>query len=394
MQTKDFDYNLTEELDAPDPLEYHKRLKGKIEVISRAKIETREDLSVAYTPGVSLPCLEIANDISKVYDYTRKHNMVAVITDGSSVLGMGDIGPEASLPVMEGKCVLFKTFADVDAFPIAIKTQDVDEFVRTVELISPMFGGINLEDISAPRCFQIEKKLIEKLDIPIFHDDQHGTSVVILAGLYNSLKIVGKKIDEVKIVMNGVGAAGVATTKLLLEAGAKNISLVDSKGLVCSLRNDLNFAKLELLEEDSIKNECGSLSQVMVGADVFIGVSRPNIVTQEMIRTMNNDAIVFAMSNPIPEISRYEAKESGARIVTTGRSDYPNQINNVIAFPGIMRGLLDLRTQITSKMKLRVARALADHIKNPTDEEIIPHVLDKDVAGIVAMAIKDEYENR
>lgn len=372
-----------------DALEYHKNLKGKIEVISRAKISSREDLSLAYTPGVAEPCLEIAKDKSKVYEYTRKQNMVAVITDGSAVLGLGDIGPEAGLPVMEGKCVLFKEFADVDAFPIAIKTQNVEEFVRTVELISPMFGGINLEDISAPRCFEIEKLLSEKLDIPVFHDDQHGTAIVTLAGIYNALKVVNKKIEDVKVVISGVGAAGVAITNLLLEAGVADILLVDSQGLVSRERSDLNPVKQELLNRTNKNNLSGSLSDALVNSDIFIGVSKPGVLTQEMIKTMNSGAIIFAMANPTPEIFPEEAKEAGAMVVATGRSDFPNQVNNVLAFPGIFRGLLDARiSKVTMEMKLTVARALADYVKNPDVENIIPAVLDKNVAEVVASAVR------
>lgn len=373
-----------------DPLFYHKELKGRIEVISRAKIETREDLSLAYTPGVADPCKEIAKDISKVYDYTRKWNLVAVITDGSAVLGLGNIGPEASLPVMEGKCALFKTFADVDAFPIAVKTQDVDEFVRTVELISPMFGGINLEDISAPRCFDIETKLIELLDIPVFHDDQHGTAIVVLAGLLNALKVVGKKLEEVTVVVNGVGAAGVATTKMLLAAGVGDILLVDSQGLICSERSELNSAKVGLLKRTNKRNICGPLAAAVSESDVFIGVSKPGLLTPDMIRTMNRDPIVFAMANPVPEIMPDEAKAAGAAIVATGRSDYPNQINNVLAFPGVFRGLLDGRIRrVTHEMKLAAARALAAYVEHPTAEQIIPSVLDKGVVKVVANAVKN-----
>ncbi|MDD2656866.1 MAG: NADP-dependent malic enzyme [Patescibacteria group bacterium] len=372
-----------------NPLEYHKNLKGKIEVISRAKITSREDLSLAYTPGVAEPCLEIAKDKEKVYEYTRKQNMVAVITDGTAVLGLGDIGPEASLPVMEGKCVLFKEFGGVDAFPLAIKTKDVEEFIRTVELLTPMFGGINLEDISAPRCFEIEQRLSEKLDIPVFHDDQHGTAIVVLAGLYNALKVVNKKIGDVKVVISGVGAAGVAITNLLLHAGVADILLIDSKGLVCRERTDLNPVKQELLNRTNKNNMCGSLADAMVGADVFVGVSQPKVLTQDMVRTMNAGAIIFAMANPTPEIFPAEAKEAGAVVVATGRSDYPNQVNNVLAFPGIFKGLLEARiTKVTMEMKLAVAQALANYVVNPDAENIIPAVLDKNVAGVVADAVK------
>jgi len=372
-----------------NPLEYHKNLKGKIEVISRAKITSREDLSLAYTPGVAEPCLEIAKTPEKVYEYTRKQNMVAVITDGSAVLGLGDIGPEASLPVMEGKCVLFKEFGGVDAFPLAIKTQDVEEFIRTVELLTPMFGGINLEDISAPRCFEIEQRLSEKLDIPVFHDDQHGTAIVVLAGLYNALKVVDKKIEDVKVVISGVGAAGVAITNLLLHAGVADILLIDSKGLVCRERTDLNPVKQELLDRTNQNNMCGGLSDAMVGSDVFVGVSQPKVLTGEMIKTMNEKAIIFTMANPTPEIFPDEAKEAGAFVVATGRSDFPNQVNNVLVFPGIFKGLLEARiSKVTMEMKLAVAQALANYVVNPNAENIIPAVLDKNVSSIVAEAVK------
>ena len=372
-----------------EALTYHKNLKGKIEVISRAKITSREDLSLAYTPGVAEPCLEIAKDKEKVYEYTRKQNMVAVITDGTAVLGLGDIGPEASLPVMEGKCVLFKEFGGVDAFPLAIKTQDVEEFIRTVELLTPMFGGINLEDISAPRCFEIEQRLADKLDIPVFHDDQHGTAIVVLAGLYNALKVVDKKIEDVKVVISGVGAAGVAITNLLLHAGVADILLIDSKGLVCRECTDLNPVKQELLNRTNKNNMCGGLSDAMVGSDVFVGVSQPKVLTGEMIKTMNEKAIIFAMANPTPEIFPDEAKEAGAFVVATGRSDFPNQVNNVLVFPGIFKGLLEARiSKVTMEMKLAVAKALANYVENPSAENIIPAVLDKNVASIVAEAIK------
>ncbi|OGH70058.1 MAG: malate dehydrogenase [Candidatus Magasanikbacteria bacterium RIFCSPHIGHO2_02_FULL_51_14] len=371
-----------------NPLDYHKQLKGKIEVISRAKIETREDLSLAYTPGVAEPCKEIAKDIAKVYDYTRKGNLVAVITDGSAVLGLGNIGPEASLPVMEGKCALFKTFADVDAFPIAVKTQDVDEFVRTVELISPMFGGINLEDISAPRCFEIEEKLIERLDIPVFHDDQHGTAIVVLAGLLNALKVVGKKLEDVRVVISGAGAAGAATAKMLLDVGVGDLLLVDSHGIICGERSGLNSSKQELLQRSNKRNLCGSMADAFVGADVFVGVSRAGVVSQDMVRSMNTDPIVIAMANPVPEIMPDEAKAAGAAIVATGRSDFPNQLNNVLAFPGVFRGLLDARLRrVTHEMKLAAARALASYVEHPTAECIMPSVLDRGVARVVAEAV-------
>lgn len=370
-------------------LAYHKKLKGKIEIISRARINSREDLSLAYTPGVAEPCREIQKNPQKVYEYTRKGNLVAVVTDGSAVLGLGNIGPEASLPVMEGKCVLFKEFAGVDAFPIAIKTQNVEEFVRTVELISPMFGGINLEDISAPRCFEIEEKLRRRLDIPVFHDDQHGTAIVVLAGLYNALKLANKKIKSVRIVVNGVGAAGTALAKLIHAAGARNFILLDSKGILHSKRKDLNNEKKELIKEVGAEDMSGGLAQAMRNADVFIGVSKGGVVTKAMIRSMAPKAIVFAMANPTPEIFPSDAKSSGAYIVGSGRSDFPNQVNNVLVFPGFFRGLLDGRIkQINEKMKLRAARALADYVVSPNPDKILPDTLDKNVSAVVAAAVR------
>lgn len=374
-----------------DPLAYHKELKGKIEVISRAKVESRDDLSLAYTPGVAQPCLEIAKDVSKVYDYTRKGNMVAVITDGSAVLGLGDIGPEASLPVMEGKCLLFKEFADVDAFPIAIRTQDVEEFVRTVQLIAPMFGGINLEDISAPRCFSIEQRLRASLNIPVFHDDQHGTAIVVLAGLRNALKIVKKEIQELRVVIVGVGAAGVATANLLLSAGVRDIRLCDSKGLICNKREDLNAVKEELLEKLSKQDMCGTMETAFIDADVVVAVSgKSDTISEDMIRSMAENPIVFSLGNPNPEIMPDVAKAAGAAVVATGRSDFPNQINNVLAFPGIFRGLFDKQIpQVTEEMKVAVAYALADYVTEVSADNIIPPALDKGVSSVVAKAVID-----
>lgn len=370
-------------------LDYHRQLKGKIEVISRASITSRDDLRLAYTPGVADPCLAISENTSAVYEYTRKGNMVAVITDGSAVLGLGNIGPEASLPVMEGKCVLFKQFADVDAFPIALRTQDVDEIVETIERIAPMFGGINLEDIAAPRCFEIEQRLKQSLDIPVFHDDQHGTAIVALAGLYNALHVVNKELSRVRIVINGVGAAGVAIARLLFTAGATEVLFVDSQGLLCTMRSDLTSEKRELLSTSRIQTSCGSLADAMVSADVFIGVSKPGVLTQDMVRSMNADAIVFAMANPVPEIMPDEARAAGARVIATGRSDFPNQINNVLAFPGIFRGLLDARLPaVTDDMKLAAARAIAQCVETPTADYIIPDAFDSRVAVVVAEAIK------
>ncbi len=370
-------------------LSYHKKLKGKIEVVARAKLKNRSDLRLAYTPGVAEPCLAIQKDVSKLYDYTRKGNLVAVITDGSAVLGLGNIGPEAGLPVMEGKCALFKRFADVDAFPVAIKTQDVDEFVRTVELIAPMFGGINLEDIAAPRCFEIEEKLKQKLDIPVFHDDQHGTAIVTLAGLINALKVVKKNISDITVVVNGLGAAGVSITKLLMQAGVKSMRLLDSKGIIYEGREALEGEKIALAKKTNQEKRKGGLAEALQDADVFIGVSKPNLVTPDMVRSMNKGAILFAMANPVPEVMPDVAKKAGAAVVATGRSDFPNQINNVLAFPGIFRGALDARVRfITEDMKLAAAYALAKAVKKPTANYIIPDPFDKRVAGLVAKAVK------
>ncbi len=372
-------------------LSYHKKLKGKIEVISRAKLKNRNDLRLAYTPGVAEPCLEIQKDVSKLYDYTRKGNLVAVITDGSAVLGLGNIGPEAGLPVMEGKCALFKRFANVDAFPVAIKTQDVDEFVRTVELIAPMFGGINLEDIAAPRCFEIEEKLKQKLDIPVFHDDQHGTAIVCLAGLINALKVVKKSMKDITVVVNGLGAAGVAITKLLLLSGVGEMRLLDSKGIIFDGRAEVDGVKAELAKKTNREKRSGGLAEALQGADVFIGVSKPNLVTEDMVRSMNEKSILFAMANPVPEIMPDVAKKAGAFVVATGRSDFPNQINNVLAFPGIFRGALDARVRfITEEMKLAAAYALAKAVKKPTANYIIPDPFDKRVAKLVAKAVKNK----
>jgi len=327
---------------AKESLRLHGEWKGKIEMVTRVPVKTKDDLSLAYTPGVAQPCLEIQKDINKSYELTRRWNMAAVITDGSAVLGLGDIGPEAGMPVMEGKCVLFKAFGDVDAFPICVKTKDVDEFVETVYNISGSFGGINLEDIAAPRCFEIERKLKEKCDIPIFHDDQHGTAVITLAGLTNALKVVGKKKEDVKVVTSGAGAAAIAITKLLLSAGFRDITMCDRRGAIYQGREGLNWIKTEMAEVTNLSRKAGTLADMLVGADVFIGVSAPNTVTTEMVKTMNKDAIIFACANPTPEIFPDAAKAGGARVISTGRSDYPNQINNVLAFPGIFRGALTL----------------------------------------------------
>ena len=375
---------------AKESLRLHGEWKGKIEVRAVVPVATKEDLSLAYTPGVAQPCLEIQKDVNKSYELTRRHNLCAVITDGSAVLGLGDIGPEAGMPVMEGKCVLFKAFGDVDAFPLCVKTKDVDEFVNAVALISGSFGGINLEDIAAPRCFEIERKLKEKTDIPIFHDDQHGTAVITLAGLTNALKVVGKKLEDVKIVVNGAGAAAISITKLLLSAGAKDITLCDRKGAIYAGRDGLNWIKEEMAQVTNPAKKVGSLADVLVGADVFIGVSAPNSVTTDMIKTMNKDAIVFACANPTPEIFPDDAKAGGAAVISTGRSDYPNQINNVLAFPGIFRGALDARaSDINDAMKIAAAHALADLVGDDLSADyIIPAAFDPRVANAVAAAVK------
>ena len=375
---------------AEESLRLHEQWKGKIEVVARVPVATKEDLSLAYTPGVAQPCLEIQKDVEKSYDLTRRHNLCAVITDGSSVLGLGDIGPEAGLPVMEGKCVLFKAFGDVDAFPLCIKTKDVDEFVNAVYLLSGSFGGINLEDISAPRCFEIERKLKEKCDIPVFHDDQHGTAVITLAGLTNALKVVGKKKEDVKIVTSGAGAAAISIVKLLLSAGFRNIVMTDRTGAIYAGRENLNWIKEEMAQVTNLRTEKGKLADVIRGADVFIGVSAPGTLTTEMVRTMNKDAIVFACANPTPEIFPEDAKAGGAAVVSTGRSDYPNQINNVLAFPGIFRGAFDVRaSDINEEMKMAAAAALAALI--PEEElcadNIIPKAFDPRVGPAVAKAV-------
>lgn len=376
---------------AKESLRLHGEWKGKIEMVNRAPVKTKEDLALAYTPGVAQPCLEIQKDISKSYDLTRRWNMAAVITDGSAVLGLGDIGPEAGMPVMEGKCVLFKAFGDVDAFPLCVKTKDVDEFVETVYNISGSFGGINLEDIAAPRCFEIERKLKEKCDIPIFHDDQHGTAVITLAGLTNALKVVGKKKDDVKIVTSGAGAAAIAITKLLLSAGFKDITMCDRKGAIYKGREGLNWIKTEMTEVTNLSRKAGTLADMLVGADVFIGVSAPNTVTTEMVKTMNKDAIIFACANPTPEIFPDEAKAGGARVISTGRSDYPNQINNVLAFPGIFRGAFDVRaSDINEEMKVAAAEALAGLVGDELSEDyIIPAAFDPRVGPAVAKAVAE-----
>ena len=377
---------------AKESVKKHAEWRGKIEVIAKVPVNNSVDLSLAYTPGVAQPCLEIQKDINKSYELTRRWNICAVISDGSAVLGLGDIGPEAGMPVMEGKSVLFKAFGDVDGFPLCVKTQDVDEFVNTVYNISGSFGGINLEDISAPRCFEIERKLKEKCDIPIFHDDQHGTAVITLAGLTNALKVVGKKKEDVKVVTNGAGAAAVAIVKLLLSAGFKNIIMCDRKGAIYKGREGLNWIKEEMAEVTNLERKSGKLADMLVGADVFIGVSAPGQVTKEMVKTMNKDAIIFACANPTPEIFPEEAKEGGAKIVSTGRSDYPNQINNVLAFPGIFRGTFDVRaSEINEEMKMAAAKALAELVPEEelSADYIIPKAFDPRVCPAVSKAVAD-----
>ena len=377
---------------AKESLRLHEAWGGKIEVVCTVPCSTKEDLALAYTPGVAQPCLEIQKDVRKSYELTRRHNLCAVITDGTAVLGLGDIGPEAGMPVMEGKCALFKAFADVDAFPLCIKSKDVDEFVNAVYLMSGSFGGINLEDISAPRCFEIERKLKEKCDIPIFHDDQHGTAVITLAGLTNALKVVGKRREDVKIVTSGAGAAAIAIVRLLLSAGFRHITMCDRKGAIYAGREGLNWIKEEMAQVTNLDKKSGTLAEMLAGADVFIGVSAPGQVTKEMVATMNRDAILFACANPTPEIFPEEAKAGGARIVSTGRSDYPNQINNVLAFPGVFRGTFDVRASyINEEMKLAAAMALAGLISDEERNEnyIIPNALDPRVADAVAKAVAE-----
>ncbi|MEE0968424.1 MAG: NADP-dependent malic enzyme [Clostridia bacterium] len=375
-----------------ESLKKHYEWQGKIEVVSRCKVESREDLSLAYTPGVAEPCLEIKNDYEKSFSLTRRHNLVAVVTDGTAVLGLGDIGPEAGMPVMEGKCALFKTFADVDAFPVCLRTKDVDEIVRTVYLMSGSFGGINLEDISAPRCFEIERKLKEICDIPVFHDDQHGTAIVVAAALLSALKVVEKDIKDIKVVINGAGSAGIAIGKHLMNMGVKNLIMVDRFGIICEGMDGLNDAHAEISRVTNREKLHGDLSAAMKGADVFIGVSAPGVVTEEMVTSMAKDPIVFPMANPTPEIMPDRAKAAGARIVGTGRSDFPNQINNVLAFPGIFRGALDCRAKcINEEMKIASSYAIASLItpEEISEDNIIPSALDSRVASVVAKAVID-----
>ena len=377
---------------AKESLRLHAEWKGKIEIVSTVPVATKDDLSLAYTPGVAQPCLEIQKDISKSYELTRRHNLCAVITDGSAVLGLGGIGPEAGMPVMEGKCVLFKTFGGVDAFPLCLKTQDVDDFVHAVHLLSGSFGGINLEDISAPRCFEIERKLKEKCDIPVFHDDQHGTAVITLAGLANAVKLVGKKKENVRIVTSGAGAAAVSIVKLLLSAGFRDITMCDRQGAIYAGRPGLNWVKEEMAAITNLDKTPGTLTDQLKGADVFIGVSAPGMVTTGMVQAMNRDAILFACANPTPEIYPDEAKAGGAAVIATGRSDFPNQINNVLAFPGIFRGAFDVRARdINEEMKIAAASALASLVSDEelSSEYIIPKAFDKRVGPAVAKAVAE-----
>lgn len=377
---------------AKESLKLHYELKGKIEIAARTKANDRQSLSLAYTPGVAEPCLEIQKDVNKSYELTRRWNTVAVVTDGTAVLGLGDIGPEAGMPVMEGKCLLFKEFGGVDAIPLCIRSKDVDEIVNTVALLAGSFGGINLEDISAPRCFEIERKLKERCDIPVFHDDQHGTAVIMLAGLINALKVVGKRLEDVKIVTSGAGAAGIAIIKLLVSAGAGNVVMTDRTGAIYNGRPGLNPAKQEIAEITNPARESGSLADAIKGADVFIGVSAPGVLTAKMVQSMAKDAIVFACANPTPEIFPDEAKRTGAAVVSTGRSDYPNQINNVLAFPGIFRGALDARaSDINDEMKFAAAYALAGMVKDAelSCDNILPQAFDEGVGETVAEAVRE-----
>ena len=377
---------------AEESLKKHYEWKGKIKVITDIPVRTSEDLSLAYTPGVAQPCLEIQKDVNKSYELTRRWNLCAVVTDGTAVLGLGDIGPEAGMPVMEGKCVLFKAFGDVDAFPLCIKSKDVDEIVNTIYLLSGSFGGVNLEDIAAPRCFEIERKLKEKCDIPIFHDDQHGTAIVVLSGLINALKVVGKDKEKVKVVVNGPGSAGIAVSKLLLSYGFKNLTLCNREGIMTENSKDLNWAQKEMLEVTNLDHKTGTLKDALVGADIFLGFSGPNMVTEEMVRSMNKDAIIFACANPTPEIFPDEAKKGGAKVISTGRSDFPNQINNVLVFPGLFRGAFDVRAKdINEEMKMAAAVAIANLISDDevNENNIIPKAFDPRVKEVGAKAVAD-----
>nr|WP_315433950.1 NADP-dependent malic enzyme [uncultured Stomatobaculum sp.] len=377
---------------AEESLKKHYEWKGKIKVVTDIPVKTSEDLSLAYTPGVAEPCLEIQKDVNKSYELTRRWNLCAVVTDGTAVLGLGDIGPEAGMPVMEGKCVLFKSFGDVDAFPLCVKSKDVDEIVNTIYLLSGSFGGVNLEDIAAPRCFEIERKLKEKCDIPIFHDDQHGTAIVVLSGLINALKVVGKDKEEVKVVVNGPGSAGIAVSKLLLSYGFKNLTLCNREGIMNENSKDLNWAQKEMLAVTNLDRKSGTLKDALVGADIFLGFSGPNMVTEEMVRSMNKDAIIFACANPTPEIFPDEAKKGGARVISTGRSDFPNQINNVLVFPGLFRGAFDVRAKdINEEMKMAAAVAIANLIADDevSEDNIIPKAFDPRVKEAVSKAVAE-----
>ncbi|MEP0005996.1 MAG: NADP-dependent malic enzyme [Balneola sp.] len=381
MSTKDY---------AALSIEAHKKARGKISIEPKMPLDTKDDLSIAYTPGVAEPCREISKDVEKAYDYTAKGNLVAVVSDGSAVLGLGNIGPEAALPVMEGKAVLFKKFANVDAVPIVLSTQNTEEIITAVKAIAPTFGGINLEDISAPRCFEIEERLKKELSIPVFHDDQHGTAIVTLAGMFNACKLTGRKLKDLKVVINGAGAAGVAIVKLLFEAGVKEVIMCDSRGIIHKGRTDLNDTKKKMSKLTNKSNVTGDLEDAIKNSDVFIGVSAPGVLTQEMVKTMTKDPIIFAMANPTPEIMPDEAREAGARIIATGRSDFANQINNVLAFPGLFRGALDARTNnLTSAMFIEVAKAIADSVESLSEEMIIPSPFDDRVPGRVAEAVRN-----
>jgi len=371
---------------------FHKQWNGKIETCAKAPVKSREDLSIAYTPGVAAPCRIIAEDKDAAYTYTLKANTVAVVSDGSAVLGLGNIGPEAAMPVMEGKCVLFKEFGGINAFPICLSTQDTDEIIAAVKAIAPTFGGINLEDISAPRCFEIEERLKKELQIPVFHDDQHGTAIVVLAGIINGLKVVGKEKEDCRVVVNGAGSAGIAITKLLLRYGFKHVMMCDREGIIGKDYPGLNWMQKQMTEVTNLENRTGSLADALVGADIFVGVSAPNIVSAEMVSSMNRDAIIFAMANPTPEIMPDVAKAAGAKVVGTGRSDFPNQVNNVVAFPGIFKGALEGRaTQITEEMKLAAANALANLVDSEqlSEDFILPEAFDPRVAQVVSQAVKD-----
>lgn len=370
-------------------IEAHKKARGKISIEPKMPLETKDDLSIAYTPGVAEPCREISEDVEKAYDYTAKGNLVAVVSDGSAVLGLGNIGPEASLPVMEGKAVLFKKFANVDAVPIVLSTQNTEEIIAAVKAIAPTFGGINLEDISAPRCFEIEERLKKELPIPVFHDDQHGTAIVTLAGIFNACKLTGRKLKDLKVVINGAGAAGVAIVKLLFEAGVKEVIMCDSRGIIHEDRADLNDTKKKMSKLTNKSGVKGDLENAIKNSDVFIGVSAPGVLTKDMVKSMTKDPIIFAMANPVPEIMPDEAKEAGAGIVATGRSDFANQINNVLAFPGLFRGALDARTNnLTTAMFIEVARAIADSVEDVSEEKIIPSPFDERVPERVAEAVR------